>query len=222
VYITSEYIFVHAQKMAGVTVKDFMLSKFPDCHIEVYKHAPLRCLPKKHAEKIRIGVIRNPFDWYVSFYAYRKQNGEFKNMSFTKFIKTYTKHPRALLTGIEKKIVKSDYDKLLPPRTNLNIGSYTYFFINYFSMIAVDVLSLYNDRIFKEQFSRLSDMDILMRTENLADDMFKLWKDDRVFKLKPKNTSKHKPYQDYYTDETRKIVEEKDGIFMKEFGYSYG
>jgi hypothetical protein len=57
------------------------------------KHCRARQIKKKMNNKHEIfGVIRNPYDWYVSWYTYRQRNGagaSSKNMSFKEYLIKY-------------------------------------------------------------------------------------------------------------------------------------
>lgn len=220
-YITDKYVFIHMDKCAGVFVKDFML-KYMDAKVCKYKHAPIRMLPEKHENKIKFGVIRNPFSWYVSFYKYLRQAGHLKGITFDKFVRDYTEHPRALLS-LKGKVLRK-FENLMPPRTELEIGAWTFFHYNYFHFQAIDIFKSESSfEIFR--LSEENSLDKILRTETLRDDLcllFGLGYLNELDKWKPRNVSQNqKPYQEWYTKETRAMVQERDGHLMEYYGYGF-
>lgn len=221
-YVTDKYVFIHHNKNAGVFVKDYMLKRFKDCKIKVYKHAPIRCLPEADRNKIKIGVVRNPFDWYVSFYHYHQANGWYTKVGFSEYVKTHLSNSRQLISKAQKKNVIDKSAKIRPPKAKyMDIGSCTFHYINFFCFDSWDVLRTWRDYDLKENFKNICDLDVVMRTERLRKDMAKLFKDKSIINLSKKNTSTHRHYREYYDPELRKLVEKKDGILMKHYGYKF-
>ena len=60
----------------------------------LYKHINAKDMKKKiknYKDYHKIAVVRNPYDWYVSWYTYRKRPGadvSTQNISFKKYIKS--------------------------------------------------------------------------------------------------------------------------------------
>ncbi len=220
-YITDKYIFTHKNKAAGCTIKDFMI-EYMGAKILKYKHAPLRMLPEKYRDKrIKIGCIRNPFSWYVSYYCYHRDNGKFLKMTFDQYINDYVKDSRALLSLMPKKLRKK-FPLLYPPRTRMPIGAYTFHYINYFSYNALNILKNWDIEVLKAKIKDVSNLDVTFRTETLQADMIKEFGYSAELKNFPrKNQSKRKPYKEYFNLETQKLVEERDGILLDFLGYEY-
>ena len=218
-YVTDKYVFVHCNKTGGVFVKDFLIKYF-NAKVHRYKHSPIRMLDSKHRDKVKIGVIRNPFSWYVSYFTYLTKNGVLTTMDFPQFLFTYTEHPRALFDFMGKKI-RRKFENLYPPKTHLNIGSWYFHFINYF---CYDAIKIFNPQGSYAKCEDYHDLDVLMRTENLKEDMIKTFGEEHresIENLPKKNVSNTKPYQEYYTPALRERVEQKDGILMEYLGYEF-
>jgi len=221
VYLTDKYIFLHKNKCAGVTIKDFMLAHM-NAKVLNYKHAPIRMIPEKYRKRIKIGAIRNPYAWYKSYFTYHKDNGYYQNLSFEDYIKQNTSNSRNLLALMPKKLRKK-FPKLYPPNTDMPIGAYTFHYINYFCYDAINVLQHWDYEYFKLNINKISNLDITFRTETLELDMireFGFLKEITGFKRR--NVSKNrKPYQDFYTPELIKLVEKYDGPLTDYLGYGY-
>jgi len=222
-YVTDKYVFIHLNKNAGVFVKDFMRKNFKT-KIKVYKHAPLRCIRESDRGKIKIGVIRNPFSWYVSFYHYHKENGYYPKLTFEQYVKLHLENSRKLISKAQKKNVLDKNAKIYPPSTKMDIGSCTFHYIHFFSYKAVEILKTWTRERLGENFGRVSNINTMLSCENLKNDMIGLFGEKFRKELESapkKNTTKHKPYQEYYTPELRRLVEEKDGILINYYGYKF-
>jgi hypothetical protein len=221
-YTTDKYVFLHMNKCAGVFIKDFMIEYF-NATVHKYKHGPIRMLAPKHRGKIKIGCVRNIFDWYVSYYTYHQDNGYFLNISFDKYIRDYTMSPRALLSLMPKKYRKK-FPLLYPPKTSLPIGAYTFHYINYFCNDAINVFEHWDYDYFKLNINKISNLDVTFRTETLKDNMeitFGAEYHDDILSFKKRNVSKRKRYQDYFTPDLRALVEARDGALMEYLGYEW-
>src|SRR5688572_10983606 len=70
---TNRFVFLHMARTAGNFFQSFLKRFFPD-HQEVGYHYPRLLLPAPYRSLPIIGFIRNPWDWYVSFYAQKASN----------------------------------------------------------------------------------------------------------------------------------------------------
>lgn len=83
--ITNEFIFIHLQKCAGTTIREFLMKTFPN-HIRTRgEHVGVSKIPKEHRHKLIFGTIRHPLEWYVSFYADQKEGTLFNDLTHCEF-----------------------------------------------------------------------------------------------------------------------------------------
>ena len=229
-YLTDKYVFIHLNKAAGVFVKDWMI-KHLNAKVLKYKHAPVRMLPTKYRQPRQIiGVTRNPFSWYVSYYHYHQQEaGTYKNISFKEYVMRHTTNPRPLLSLMGKKIRKK-YPLCYPPNTDLKIGSWTFHHFNYFSFRSWEIFSDWTQDFYEQmmatpvEWDGIFDLTHLMRTETLKRDMIKLFGErytSRIHGFKKRNRSKHKKYQLYYDNEMIDLINKREGLLMGKLGYSF-
>ena len=68
--INDKFVFLHNPHTGGAFVRTMMKKSFPNSDFqELTKwHEPIQSLDKKHWNKLKFGAIRNPWEWYVSFY----------------------------------------------------------------------------------------------------------------------------------------------------------
>lgn len=227
-YVTDKHVFIHHNKNAGVWIKDWMIEHL-GAKVVVYKHAPIRCLGEKHRKKIKFGVVRNPFDWYVSFYHYHQANGWYKHLTFKEYVKRHLENSRGLIAKAQKKNVLNKHARIHPPAAkHLNIGSCTFHFIHFFSYKAVEILEGWTNADLNRQWDKVCDLDVLMRFERVRQDMCRLFphkvndaRSNTIVNAPRKNVSTHGRYQDYYDRELRELVERKDGLMLKHLGYEF-
>ena len=72
VIVNSKFIFVHLHKSAGTFFNSFIAKFFPDSTLVGY-HFPKRMTPLAHQHLPVLGFVRNPWDFYVSWYSFQMQ-----------------------------------------------------------------------------------------------------------------------------------------------------
>ena len=71
--ITSRFVFVHIPKTGGDFIRRICLRHLPADSIvghQIAKHGPDTQIPAEHAGLPRFALVRNPWDWHVSWYHY--------------------------------------------------------------------------------------------------------------------------------------------------------
>lgn len=68
--VTDRFVFLHLHKSGGTFVNRFLQAFFPDARRIGY-HLPRACLPASCAALPLLGSVRNPWDYYVSWYAFQ-------------------------------------------------------------------------------------------------------------------------------------------------------
>jgi hypothetical protein len=70
--ITPYFVFLHFHKTGGMFVrKIFAEWRIPN---DVPKHGKWVSIPEQYRDLPVLGFVRNPWDWYVSFYSYLREN----------------------------------------------------------------------------------------------------------------------------------------------------
>ena len=69
---TERFVFIHMHKTGGQTINTVISRCFPQHQIVGY-HFPFALLPANLRELPLIGFVRNPWDWYVSWYAFNRR-----------------------------------------------------------------------------------------------------------------------------------------------------
>src|SRR4249920_1133486 len=65
--VTDKFVFVHLPRSGGTFVSEVIGKFFPSAH-EIGYHLPRSLLPKEYSHLPVLGAVRNPWDFYVSWY----------------------------------------------------------------------------------------------------------------------------------------------------------
>jgi hypothetical protein len=70
VIVTRRFAFLHLHKSGGTFVNQFLMRYFDDAQLIGY-HLPRAFLPPQHATLPLFGLVRNPWDYYLSWYSFQ-------------------------------------------------------------------------------------------------------------------------------------------------------
>lgn len=71
--VTNSFLFLHLHKTGGQFIRNIILENFAEAQ-EIGYHYPLNMCPAQYRDLPIIIFIRNPWDWYVSWYAFNASN----------------------------------------------------------------------------------------------------------------------------------------------------
>jgi Sulfotransferase family len=193
----NKFIFLHLQKCAGTFVSKFLEKYIDGCTwIHAGTHNGLNSKP---LDKFIFGVVRNPFDWYVSWYTKGTHvHGHFsKGKTFPEFIKQLYQQS-GMLHDINIDACNSDNIGVFTFRHNKTFKTYPDYVCKF--------ENLTNDLIKCFEVNKLP-----LSPENIL-----------ILKnMEKQNTSDHKHYSEYYDDVTKKIIEERESFIIKKYGYEF-
>ena len=69
--VTDKFVFIHLHKSGGTFINKAIKSLFPSWK-QIGYHYPLSMLHKEYSHLPILGVVRNPWDFYVSYYTFQK------------------------------------------------------------------------------------------------------------------------------------------------------
>jgi hypothetical protein len=72
VFITSEFLFIHIPKTGGIFVTRVLERHFEPV-VEMPHHVPLERAPERYKGLPALAFVRNPWDWYVSYYEFARR-----------------------------------------------------------------------------------------------------------------------------------------------------
>ena len=233
--ITEHFVFIHMHKTGGQTLNDIIQRCIP-AHRTVGYHFPHNKIPPEFATLPRVGMVRNPWDWYVSWYAFN-QRPNIRNQLYAivsdrdqaDFKTTVT---NLINLGSDGRLSKRHRDELvdlLPESLDNNRGvglnkdcirNFSDNETGYYSWLFKRMLGDdHDDQLHVGKFENLQEdfLDIMNRlTVMEAGDL------QREFdKSERKNPSRHSHYSHYYDDELRDLVARKEHGLIQQYDYRF-
>lgn len=233
--VTDKFVFIHMHKTGGQSLSHIIHDCIPGAKPIGY-HYPCSMLPDEYSQLPVVGMVRNPWDWYVSWYAFNTRP-EINTPLF--FI---------ISDGFQ-----ADYKRTI--KNLVNLGSDSPESQNYRNAL-IDILpetlegnagvGLTRDSIrnmasaelgyYSWQFQRMHG-DIENEAlhiglfENLQQEFLSIMKELNVeevdamqakFDTSPRmNASRHSHYSRYLDDELRDLIAQKESLLIEKFGYEF-
>jgi len=233
--VTEHFVFIHMHKTGGQSLNDIIKRCMPDHRVIGY-HFPRSEVPPDSANLPIVGMIRNPWDWYVSWYAFNKRpnirnplfnivsgggSGDFK-ATITNLIRLGSDRP-------ESAQHREELVHILPESLDGNRGvGLTRDSIRELSESGSGYYTWLSDRMLG---NAPDDRTFVGRFENLQDDFLTIMEQlsvKEVGKLRlefdsreRKNTSRHSHYSHYYDDELRDLVAEEERALIEKYDYKF-
>jgi hypothetical protein len=228
--VTDKFVFVHLPRSGGTFVSEVIKKFFPSAH-EIGYHLPRTLLPREYSHLPVLGAIRNPWDFYVSWYyhvlprdaltplvSWVTENG---NVGFEGAIRNALNlgvNNNRLDALIEIMPERVDYRKRNIPNITkeaihrirgTGVGYYTFRFNHLFGNA---------DDVFFYQFETLrQDLVGFFDRIGAATDELR----DYVLRSDKVNSAEHLHYSSYYTPELAELVSIRDRQLIERFGYVF-
>ncbi len=224
--VTKNFVFLHLHKSGGTFINQALLNYFPDA-LQIGYHLPVSELPECYSHLPLLGVVRNPWDYYVSWYSFQltlKQPtfvwrvfSEDGRLNFSQTVE------RMLVAGEDE--VTLNRLRELAPETFLNrnvnltkhclpylkgqsFGWYTFLFRRMYDDFPVHFLKIENLRSEFYAFLR-SKVEITPELHSF------------IFESPKINATPHDDYRAYYSDRLARLLQEREAAIVERFGYAF-
>lgn len=233
--VTDRFVFVHMHKTGGQTINKIIGNCIADHRVVGY-HYPIAELPDDSRDLPVVGIVRNPWDWYTSWYAFNRRPG-IRNQLFHVVSAGGTADFRTTVTNLvqlgsdtpESAAHRAQLSQLLPEALDGNRGS---------GLIrsCMQELADANCGYLSWLFSRMlgdpgGERQEIGRFENLQDDFLSIMSRLDVAETDAMrtefdnqtraNVSRHSHYSHYYDDELRDLVAARDRSLVDAYGYEF-
>jgi hypothetical protein len=226
---TNRFIFLHLHKTGGTFVNDLLRRFLPDASPVGY-HLPWRLVPPPLAHLPALGLVRNPWSYYVSWYTFQAErptpNPLFRILSDDGRLD----FERTLRNMLDLGTTGDRLDELiraLPPTyTNrgLNLPGFAlegirgsargfYSFLYRYIYDGAGILHIGRLERLREEL-----IPMLISVGHPVSASMRAYITDEP----ARNTSKHRPYAEYYSDSLRDLVAERDAELIQRYGYRFG
>ncbi len=233
--ITEHFVFIHMHKTGGQTLNDIIERCMPG-HQTIGYHFPYSEIPPEYGALPRVGMVRNPWDWYVSWYAFNKRpnirNPLFaivSDLGQADFKSTVT---NLINLGSDSSVSerhRAELIDILPESLDNNRGvGLTKNCIRNFS----DNETGYFSWLFRRMLGDDGGAQVHVgRFENLQNDFMAIMgqlhvKESTMLqqeleKQERKNSSQHSHYSHYYDDELRELISRKERQVIEKYDYQF-
>jgi hypothetical protein len=230
--VTPRFVFLHLHKSGGTFVNECLLRYVPGARAAGY-HLPHTMIPAAAAVLPVLGLVRNPWSYYVSWFAFqsamRQPNALFRVLSDDgrlDFAGTITN-----MVGLSR-----DPERLARVVAALP-AHYTGRGLNMPGPVLARIADAprptgFYSFLFDYMFDARAERRCLGRMESLRDDLPRLLETvgqpvgdalrAHLATAAPVNASAHGDYRGYYTDEVAELVARHDALVIERFGYRFG
>ena len=226
--VNDKFIYLHLQKTGGTFLTKF-LTTYTNSKQVLGKHSTYQMIKEEIKKgKDIIGVIRNPFSWYVSHYHFQKEGNRFMFNEILRSPKDFGEYLKRILDYDYNKISRiNNLNKEIPglQYEKLNVGNLTFNFINAFC--EKNESCFYNQNLIND-FLKVNHM---IKNEDLSKECLKFFNliniplsdagQKFLFNSKKINTSSHNDYRYYYNDELVDLVKHFDYYLIKKYNYQF-
>ncbi len=231
--ITPQFIFIHLHKTGGQFIGRAILDFIPGARQYGY-HYPLSMLPAEHQHKPVVGFVRNPWAWYVSWYAFNQTRptvnplyvvmsgqGQYDFQQTVRHLLSFGANDEASQQRL------AQLSKILPNSIEGNRG------IGLTKMC----LATAEGSFYQWQFQRMfetekNDVSIYWgKTESLREDFLAIMEQlnvslpsrmrDYILSADKLNRSEHSDYQTYYDIALRADVAQEEKKIIDQFHYQF-
>jgi hypothetical protein len=228
--VTDKFVFVHLPRSGGTFVSEVIRKFFPSAH-EIGYHLPRTLLPKKHSHLPVLGAVRNPWEFYVSWYhhvwprdadtiliSWVTENGKHGFAGTTRNALNLGVNDERLDALIEMLPEKADYRRRNIPNITkeamrrvrgTGVGYYTFRFNHLFGN--ADDVFVYRLETLKQ------DLVAFFEGIGVATDELR----DYVLGSEKVNAADYLHYSTYFTPELAKLVSIRDRQLVERFGYVF-
>jgi hypothetical protein len=220
--VTDSFVFLHVPKTAGTFIKTVIRAHLPVIDRRVAMHAPYDSLPRQWRHLPGFYVVRNPWDWYVSWFHWTMELGRRR-----------AERGQGLRDGSEKKAVwenlllsgqvdfreavhracTSDFDHPLSP---LMRQEGIDFYSAHVKTITGSVLDRPDYTALKFERLKRPLLRFLRAHAEVSPSLVAAVHDDP-----PERPSEHGDYRAYYDDELRALVGDKTRWLCERFDYKF-
>ncbi len=237
--IYDDFVFIHMPKTAGLFLEEALATEYAPPTETLSQHTGWDEMPPAAAGRPALMYVRNPWDWYVSWYHFMtkvnlpsKSNAEIRQNQWLRLL--LGEDLRVTHDGLRgahdfATLVRSACENLTPSHP-----------------VMAEMLArgepraarvAHGDDFYTVTIKYLagaghgSDLLTIGRYESLLDDLERFFvrneipiEDDllpRIRARQPSNTSPRAPYRDYYDDDLRDLVGRSCRELIETFGYSF-
>jgi hypothetical protein len=228
--VTDKFVFVHFPRTGGTFVTDIIMKFFPSAR-EIGYHLPISLLPKEYSHLPVLGTVRNPWDFYVSWYyhIWPRDIGKPLFSWLTDNCKEQFEGAirNALNLGVDNNRLDALIEKLpdtvdyrtrnIPNITKDSLRKVYGTGVGYYTFRFNQLFGNGNNVFFCRQERLRTDLIYFLEQVCAVNDEIRT----HILESEKKNTAEHRHYSSYYTPELAELVSIRDCSVIERFGYVF-
>jgi hypothetical protein len=228
--ITDNFVFLHLPRAGGTFVYDVVRKFFPSAR-EIGYHFPRELLPKEYSHLPVLGVVRNPWEFYISWYHHvRPRNtasilfsclSDNGKLGFVETIRN------AVNLGVSNgrldlliKMLPEHVDycrRQIPNITKESMRKFRGTGVGYYTLRFNQIFGMADDVFFCRLHTLRQDLVAFLDGIGVATNELR----DYVLGLDKQNTSEYSQQSIYYTAELAELVRIREGPLVERFGFTF-
>ena len=227
--VNSKFVFIHLHKSAGTFFNNFIVKFFPDSS-QVGYHFPKRMVPQELSHLPVLGLVRNPWDFYVSWYSFQMQ----KQGSNPLFMVVSKDKTLGFQDTMERLLSLCDDQRLLNKVTQRLPNHFTASGLNVPASVLASIygtgLGFYGF-LYRWMYEGTASLPSIVKKEELVSGLTSFFTEINVLmsdemleflsQQAPLNTSSHRHYASYYDDRIAEKVLGADETIVHNHGYQF-
>ena len=228
--VTDKFVFVHLPRTGGTFVTDMIMKFFPSAR-EIGYHLPTSLLPREYSHLPVLGAVRNPWEFYVSWYyhIWPRDIGKPLFSWLTDNCKEQFEGAirNALNLGVDNNRLDALIEKLpdavdyrtrnIPNITKDSIRKVRGTGVGYYTFRFNQLFGNAEEVFFCRQERLRTDLIHFLEQVCAANDEIRT----HILESEKKNTAEHRHYSSYYTPELAELVSIRDRSVIERFGYVF-
>lgn len=232
--VTDKFVYLHLPRAGGTFIYEVVKKFFPTAR-EIGYHLPRALLPSEYLHLPILGTIRNPWEFYVSWYNHQNSNVRFSPLTNVLFGSLSQNRNLDFLHTVRNALDLGVRDDKLDALIQALPESFDYQ-KKHIPNVTKDVmqkirgtgLGLYTFR-FNQLFGQADDI-YFCRVESLRNDLMVFFEKigvanealrNYVLQLDKKNTTESLHYSTYYTADLAELVSIRDSQLIARFGFVF-
>ena len=214
--ITKHFVFLHMPKTGGVFIEEICRAHLPPARLvthALHRHAPYEQIPQAYRDLPIFFLVRNPWDWYVSWYDHLcRTYRDFPYLRDKPFMRN------AFGTGVndfKQTVVNACTGRIAHELTRIDDG--LDYYSARFSWIGGEGLARGAVEVGRFESLREDFLAFLERHGVPVEPSFA----QAVHRNPRRNVGARGPYRGYYDAETRDLVADKAQALISRYGYSF-
>jgi hypothetical protein len=228
--VTDKFVFLHLPRAGGTFVYDVVRKFFPSAR-EIGYHFPRELLPQEYSHLPILGIVRNPWEFYVSWYehvrprntasilfSWLSDNGKLGFVETTRNALNLGVNDERLDVLIEMLPEHVDYGRRnIPNITKASMRKVRGTGVGYYTFRFNQLFGKADNVFFCGLDSLREDLVAFFDGIGAATDELR----DYVLSLDKKNTSEHTHESSYYTAELAELVRIRDQQLVERFEFTF-